>query len=281
MRIASWNLWHEPTQVQERLVVAASALQHLHPDVICLQEVRQQPGEPSTAQTLAEHLDMACLETFLGTKHEPGTNKPYDVGLAILSKNPATGHHTHRFTGVDGCSEPRGVIAATIAGTNHTFLIINTHLAWGAARETQRYEQTREIDHLANVWAGEQPDMYNPHAHTPIVVLTGDMNSEHGDSIAYLRGERVWNNTSTYWTDSVQAGGEHGPTVAPAVNIWAQQMSKTTNTHYPARRIDHVYTRGWAWGRPGETQHAGRIGMFPQGGILASDHYGVWVELAE
>jgi|GEM_PF-2075481 hypothetical protein len=105
------------------------------------------------------------------------------------------------------------------------------------------------------------------------------------DTNRYLAGQGAGaNGAYTFWTDAFAVVGnpEEAPTVATA-NQWAQQTARGVGIEFPEmlpdRRIDYVWTYGWAYGRPGCPVAMQRsFTDTTRYGYPASDHYGLTVD---
>src|SRR3954453_13473779 len=83
VRVVTLNLWGEQPPLAERLARVIEECRLLQPDVLCLQEVRQVPGQvENTAATIA---------AGLGHSHVFAVATPWgggDEGLAICPRFP-------------------------------------------------------------------------------------------------------------------------------------------------------------------------------------------------
>jgi endonuclease/exonuclease/phosphatase family metal-dependent hydrolase len=122
--------------------------------------------------------------------------------------------------------------------------------------------------------------------HNPLAILTGDFNTLPGsDTNRYLNGLGAGANGGyTFWTEAFAlAGNPEEATTVSAGNHWAQLTARSVGIEFPEmlpdRRIDYVWTYGWAYGRPGCPVAMQRsFTDTTRYGYPASDHYGLTVD---
>src|SRR5262249_5340838 len=142
-----------------------------------------------------------------------------------------------------------------------------THLNWrlhdGAVRE-------RQVVAVAEILKKEAPIADLP------PILVGDFNAEPDSSeIRFLRGLHALAGVSTYLADCFGLVGE-----GPAITFDAHHTPSAAPTHEPLRRIDYVFARGPDRHGRGKPLSA-RVALDEvEGGICATDHYGVLAEVS-
>ena len=261
IRIATWNLDHNPAQQLERTGWAADELALDRPDVLCIQETN-----PTRTRLLADRLGMAVV-----VEHEA-------AGLAIVSS--LTQVHAEMTDMPSG----RSAVMAFLENDCHRFAVATTHLAWGTGMEALRLKQAFELDAWIGRVASMEPFRDTPHgaANGIIGILCGDMNAEpDADSMRYLRGVHVYNDTSTHWTDSWNRGVGDGVTSSghnPLSARTAAAFGVLESTPLPERRIDYIFSRGYAYGRAGSATSTALLGV-GRGAETPSDHYGIVTDL--
>jgi endonuclease/exonuclease/phosphatase family metal-dependent hydrolase len=112
-----------------------------------------------------------------------------------------------------------------------------------------------------------------PRGGTP-PILVGDFNAEpDSDEIRFLRGHTSLGNKTVYFADAFRIAGDGSPGVTfSKKNPYAEPLRE------PERRIDYVFTRPDDQHR-GEPVHARVCFDEPEGGVFASDHFGVTATL--
>lgn len=277
LRVATLNLWHDATAVEDRLDAAAVALTRAHVDAVALQEVRCEPGG-STAARLAARLGWPGLVEAATETSADGV----PAGNAVLARFPLTDCWTTTLPGVDASGARRGAVAGAFtspAGTR--VLLVSAHLAWGGALEALRCTQLGALE--AALVARGAPARHDA------VVLGVDANAgPDADALRWLTGVGAPAGLpGTYWVDcwATADPDQPGATLEMA-NPWAATVAARHGIDPawgpPARRQDYLCVRGWAWGRRGGPRGAARFGDTPAGaaGVLPSDHYGVVATLA-
>ena len=260
LRILTLNIWNRQGPWEERLPLIRAGIARLAPDVVGLQEVVE-AGSRTQADDIREGLG---YEAAFGPAHDLGGGVRF--GNAVLSRWPITGSRVFPLpTGVS--DEHRSLLLAEVASPHGAVPFFVTHLNWrlhhGAVREQQ-------VVALAEVVHREAPIAGLP----PIVV--GDFNAEpDATEIRFLRGLHALGGVSTYLADCFAIAGE-----GPGVTFDARCNPFAAPTHEPPRRIDYVFVRGpdrHARGKP----LAARVVLDEvEGGICATDHYGVLAEVS-
>lgn len=133
MRIATFNIWNNPTCWSERIASICATVKAIDADVLALQEVKTHvEGEQgiSVAEQIAHETGYPfCV--FLVYPDSP------DEGLAILSNIPLDTHDAiwhHDVEEANYCA-----MRVTFQAAGHTFELTNVHLNWRSPdiRETQ------------------------------------------------------------------------------------------------------------------------------------------------
>lgn len=83
LTVVTLNLWNDQHDWPSRLNVIVSALRRIRPDVVCLQEVLQNPALRNQAETLGDSL--GCHVQFASVD---GPERPKRYGNAILTPHP-------------------------------------------------------------------------------------------------------------------------------------------------------------------------------------------------
>lgn len=272
LRVATLNLWHDVTAVEDRLDAVAAALIAEYVDAVALQEVRFE-SEGSTASRLAARLGWTGLVEAATATSADGV----PVGNAVLTRFPLTDTWSVDLPGVDASGERRGAVAGAFRSpSGNRVLLVSAHLAWGGALEALRCNQLGALE-AALVARGVME-------HHDTIVLGLDANAgPEADGLRWLSGEGGRAGLpGTYWVDCWKTAeiGAPGATVEMA-NPWAATVAARHGIDPawgpPGRRQDYLFVRGWAWGKRGGPRGAARFAETPGSlaGVLASDHYGV------
>ena len=268
----------------ERRHEIVSWIDHLAPDVVCLQEVCERPDRPNTAEWLAGSADgqwyagsgLHPLDpTMFGGTPQDG---PIEFGSAVLSRWPIDEQHLLRLDTVgEGFASafPWEAFHARTAGLD----VVSTHLA---AAPTDGHHRRRQVVQL-DAWirelrgAADDLDFSRPRTAMP-AILCGDFNAEpDSDEIRYLRGFTDLDGGRTFWQDAWSTAGTGGAGLTQdwMLNDYAAGM----NIH--RKRIDYVFV-GDTFLRPdgtGRVISAEVVCDTNRTGISASDHFGLLVEI--
>ena len=276
LRVATLNVWNRSGPWPERLALIRREIERLSPDVMGLQEVMRLV-RPGTIEPLSDEHDQAA-EIARGFGYEIGYAGASDygnglvMGNALLSRYPLFESRTYRLPD-QGTGERRTLLYALLGAPWGRLPVFVTHLNWrfdhGFVRRAQVAFVVERIEELAPARAGALPP-----------VLVGDFNAEpDSDEMRFLRGLAVIDGRSVHFADAWIYGGDGGPgaTYDPK-NDYARKNRE------PPRRIDYIFSRGPDAELRGEpllsqlafsTPEAG-----PEGAVWASDHFGLYAELA-
>ena len=286
LRVAQLNAGSllEPGWDERRHVVVAW-LEHLQPDVVCLQEVWRDGRGTDTAGWIVDAMPEAGRHwCFGGAPFHPDLwpDPSLEFGSAILSRWPIEAHAYHRLPTAaagDGAlvdRVPWELLHARTAGLD----VFSTHLAAAPQDGLHRVRQVLAIDEIVRDVRGDLDDVagvgHQREAMPPI--LCGDFNAEpDSDEIRFLCSLTALEGRTTYWQDAWRVAGE-GPgftsdwrdnPLAGAINV-------------PRKRIDYVFVGDPFMRRGG----AGRVLAAELAfgasltGMPASDHLGLVVDVA-
>lgn len=248
MRIATFNIWNNPTSWSERIESICATVKRIDADVLALQEVKTYvEGEQgiSVAEQIANEAGYPfCV--FLAYPDSP------DEGLAILSNIPLDTNDAiwhHEVEEANYCA-----IRVTFQAGGHAFGLTNVHLNWRSPviRETQ-VQAVRE-------WVGEG-ERYE--------LLCGDFNDNPQSEIYRDLTAHRWIDVATH-----DCGGDE-PTLDYEHNPYLKQDSLQKQ---PAR-YDWILLRHDRLNVPLITNVDvfGNISV-TKANILPSDHYGVLLD---
>jgi endonuclease/exonuclease/phosphatase family metal-dependent hydrolase len=251
--VSTVNLDHFPDDRGARLEMAAAELLRHRFDVVLVQEASDHNGE-NTAELLARRCGMTlAVRTAQGN--------------AVLSRLPVSDVSIVELGSADAA-------AAVVDAGCHRFLMVSTHLSWGTGRENVRLDEVMKLDAWVSERAPLDPQRVQPELYA---MLGGDLNSEPDSAtVRWLHGLDVHEGRSTLWVDAWRAGRGPGYTSTPE-NPFAARTAATVGIArpdlLPARRIDHLLSRGYAHGRVGSPLEAYLLGR--GNGRCFGDHYGV------
>ncbi|MET4144264.1 endonuclease/exonuclease/phosphatase family protein [Arthrobacter sp. UYCo732] len=276
LRVTTLNINHAPDEVERRTGLACDELGSLLPAVLCLQEVRFETDGGSV------QLDTIAAETGLpvvSARAQHATRDGALSGNAILSYLPVLESGSIALATPEA-RVTRADYAVLQAATGQTLIVVSAHLAWGGDQEAARLTQMTSIDGRVRMLMARYKDQ------NPVAILAGDLNTAPGsDTNRYLNGHGAGSNGGyTFWTEAFATVGnpEEAATVA-AGNRWAQSTARGVGIEFPEmlpdRRIDYVWTYGWAYGKPGCPVAMQRsFTDTTRYGYPASDHYGLTVD---
>lgn len=161
LTVVTLNLWHDQHDWPKRLDVIVRELRRIRPDVLCLQEVLQNPNLRNQAETLGDSL--GCHVQFASVD---GPERPKRYGNAILTPHRVV---VSGERNLEPANDYRAVAHVRFEWKGHTVDAYSTHLhhtpEGGAIRATQ-------IRHLLAYVDSTRSD--------GAVVLAGDFNAELG-----------------------------------------------------------------------------------------------------
>lgn len=259
-------------------------LDELDPDVVCLQEVWEGHQQPNTGGWIAEHAKGDWHWAFGGfaspsserTKADPS----FRFGSAILSRWPID---RVEVMSLPVCADTPGPPHVTMwpPALPHDFPfellhvrtagidVYSTHLQPMPAQAAHRVAQVLFIDEAI----GRTCDPTSP---LP-PLLCGDFNAEPtSDEVRFLTSKAVINGRSTFFQDSWALLHDRGGIT------WDPANELAAGSNEPPARIDYVFVGESAY-RPagaGRVLTASLAFNESRTGILASDHYGLCVDVA-
>jgi endonuclease/exonuclease/phosphatase family metal-dependent hydrolase len=278
LKLATWNILWTDFDFDKRIDEIAANLFGI--DIVCLQEVRED-SVFHAGEELANKLGLSMVSN----SHYATSDKPkYEMGVkinsVILSKYPAIESGI-----VDTKNGDYGLIAFALLDTPYRpTLVFSAHLDWGGEKEFERLAQVKSINEASDLYLERIKRKYGS---DPIVVIAGDFNTEpDSQTIAYLRGKQAYvQENQAYWVDAWAAAnpGADGYTSVPSENDLAYKVGAAhvfEPSMIPPRRIDYIFVKGWAYGKPGHALSAELLGTRSLlGDTLGSDHYGIVAEL--
>ena len=258
----TWNLWWRFGPWQARQQAIERTLAAVAPDVVMLQEVwATEQGEDQAAG----------LARMLGLHHVRPPLRFHDgvsFGTAVLSRWPVTASTTAWLPGADGRPGHRQALAAHLDHPDGRFAAVTTHLSYEFDGSALRQLQAATLARFV----AEQGASVGEDA---VVITGGDLNAvPDSDEIRMLTGRRAPAVEGHVLTDAWEVAGDGTPGWT-----WCATNPHVADSAWPRRRLDYVLV---SWPRPrprGNPRRAWLIGTEPVEGVVASDHYGVAVDL--
>ena len=161
LTVVTLNLWNDQHDWPKRLGVILVELRRIKPDVVCLQEVLQNPSLRNQAETLGDSL--GCHVQFASVD---GPERPKRYGNAILAPHPVQVGESRNLSPTD---DYRAVAHVRFEWRGRTIDAYSTHLhhtsEGGSIRATQIHHLLAYVDSTRG---------------TGPVVLAGDFNCQLG-----------------------------------------------------------------------------------------------------
>jgi endonuclease/exonuclease/phosphatase family metal-dependent hydrolase len=258
-------------------------LDDLEPDVACFQEIWQDDRHPNTGGWIADHAASDWYWEFGGfAPPDPdavGAHASMRFGSAILSRWPLDVAEVMSLPVCDDGAHPSylrsrppalppamplELVHVRTAGID----LYSTHLQPLPAQAPCRVQQVLFIDDAIG-------HTYDPSSSMP-PILCGDFNAPPtSDEIRFLTANAVIEGRSTYFQDAWAAlHDQGGVTFDPADDL-------VDESNELPQRVDYVFVgESYRPDRAGRILHASLAFDSPKTGVLASDHYGLSVEIA-
>jgi endonuclease/exonuclease/phosphatase family metal-dependent hydrolase len=269
IRVATWNLWWRFGPWQQRRDAIAAVLAHAQPDVCGIQEVWAGPDEHQAA-LLADRLGMhwAWSPSPAPERWQERIGEPtMQVGNAILSRWPITGHAAQPLPAGDGPDDGRTLLFARIQSPTGPLPFFTTQLTSTIGQSAVRCQQ---VEYLCRFVAAHTGPGFPP-------VVTGDLNADpDADEVRLLGGHKT--TPVVPGLVLVDAWSYADP---PASGwTWDRCNPYVAATGEPSARIDYVLVGLPTAGGAGRVRSVRLIGDRPVNGIWPSDHAGVLAELS-
>ena len=161
LTVVTLNLWHDQHDWPKRLQVILAEMRRIRPDVLCLQEVLQNPNLHNQAETLADSL--GCHLQFASVD---GPDRPKRYGNAVLTPHRILASGERNLSPAD---DYRAVAHVRIEWRGRAVDAYSTHLHHTPQGGRIRATQIRHLLAYVDSTRGEGP-----------VVIGGDFNCELG-----------------------------------------------------------------------------------------------------
>jgi endonuclease/exonuclease/phosphatase family metal-dependent hydrolase len=161
LTVVTLNLWHDQRDWPQRLNVIVAEMRRIRPDVLCLQEVLQNPNLRNQAQTLGDSL--GCRVQFASVD---GPERPKRYGNAILTPHSILVGESRNLAPAD---DYRAVAHVRFDWRGRAVDAYSTHLHHTPEGGSIRATQIRHLLAYVDSTRGDGP-----------VVIAGDFNCELG-----------------------------------------------------------------------------------------------------
>ena len=161
LTVVTLNLWHDQHDWPSRLKVIVAEMRRIRPDVLCLQEVLQNPDLRNQAETLGDSL--GCHVQFATVD---GPERPKRYGNAILTPHPVQVGESRNLAPTD---DYRAVAHVRFTWKGRAIDAYSTHLHHTAEGGSIRATQIRHLLAYVDSTRGTGP-----------TVIAGDFNCELG-----------------------------------------------------------------------------------------------------
>jgi len=253
--LANWNVQWQFGDWEARQPAILSVLTALDAEVITLQETWR-----GQVTRLADELGYE--HCWAGHEHDAEPER--SMGNAILSRWPIESHQHCFLVDAQGRNY-RTILGARLQTPAAPWSVFTTHLEHRFDQSATRQSQLQlASEFIEEHCASERPP-----------ILTGDLNALHdSDEVRRLTGRSLPYVSGRIWTDVWEQVGEGDGTT------WSKQNPYINDSAWPDRRLDYVMI-GWPRDdRPiGNPAQARLFGVQPVDGVVASDHYGIAVQI--
>ena len=161
LTVVTLNLWHDSHDWPKRLNVILAEMRRIRPDVLCLQEVLQNPQLPTRRETLADSL--GCHLRFASVD---GPERPKRYGNAVLTPHRVLADGERNLEPAD---DYRAVAHLRFDWRGRTVDAYSTHLHHTPEGGAIRATQIRHLLAYVDSTRGDGP-----------LVIAGDFNAELG-----------------------------------------------------------------------------------------------------
>jgi endonuclease/exonuclease/phosphatase family metal-dependent hydrolase len=258
LRVATWNIWWRHGDLPAREPAILATMRELDADIIGLQEVCSR--EPDQVGWLTEELGLHVVAA------PGGDDDRFTIVNVVASRWPII-ESEWRYLDVGDMPPHRTVLRARVDTPAGPVDLYSTHLSHGFDQSALRQRQVAEIASLVDERRAPDGAGLPP-------ILVGDLNAvPDSDEIRALTGLAPPPVPGLVFTDTwAQVGPDDGVTYSDA-------NPYVVDSAWPERRLDYVLV---SWPRPrprGNPVRAWRFGIDPVDDVVASDHFGVAVDL--
>ena len=267
MRLVTLNFWGTEPPLDRRLDLAIRQLKALAVDVVCLQEVRPHAGG-TTADAIAEGLGMtaryARAVAWDAGQYGP---EPGEEGLAVIARS--IGETRALALPEPRVADARLLLSARVDTEGGPIWVHTTHLHYRLDDGVAREKQVCAVDAAIRAMGRGNDDAPQ--------VLCGDFNATpDSDEIRFLRGLTTLEGRRTHFQDAwLRTHGEAAGVTWSSEN----ELTRALRSLDIDRRIDYVFVTSRKKDGRGTVRECRVVLDEREGGICASDHYGVFADV--
>ncbi|ABS02926.1 endonuclease/exonuclease/phosphatase family protein [Kineococcus radiotolerans] len=278
LRVMTWNLWWRFGDWRARREAILAVLAQERPDVVGLQEVWADEGE-NLAQWLGERLGMHVAwspspapqrwrRRLAWNGEDPAVVDGLQFGNAVLSRHPLLDQEVRELPGGGDEDEGRTALKVLVDAPRRPLPFTTTHLNSSPAESAVRVEQVRALVPFV-VGGHRRGEHYPP-------VLTGDFNAVAESDELRLAGGYLTPGPvpGVVLVDSWRFAAPDDPGFT-----WDRRNPFVARVHQPSARIDHVLVGLPPFTGEGSVRDVRLVATEPVGGVWASDHAAVVVDL--
>ncbi len=267
MRVVTLNFWGTEPPLDRRLALAIRQLRALAVDVVCLQEVRPHAGR-TTADAIADGLGMTCVYAK-SVGWDAGQYGPEagEEGLAVIAR--AIGETRALPLPEPRVADARLLLSAQVDTEGGPIWVHTTHLHYRLDDGVAREKQVCAVDAAIRATGRGNDDAPQ--------ILCGDFNATpDSDEIRFLRGLTTLEGRRTHFQDAwLRTHGEAAGVTWSSEN----ELTRALRSLDIDRRIDYVFVTSRKKDGRGTVRDCRVVLDEREGGICASDHYGVLADV--
>lgn len=240
----------------ERLDSIASYINGLAPDIVLLQEIDKN-YEQQTINTFASYgytlkirtgkpafhqdssIGIAYRPTVFGEVADP---RPLDVNFEAMSLDLAPLETGVIRSEAQYVNPSHMQYEPPLRFSSNILTVISYHGFWGSLAQPVRMREAAEIDRYVK-------------SKSNAAILGGDFNARpYEPAINYLRGDYIYEDKGTLWVEAQECAKRLGGTpmydTSFAHGPIAEAKPEYDASHMPERRIDYLFSYGFAYARP-------------------------------
>lgn len=270
IRVLTLNVWNDEGPAQ-RTALINREIRRLQPDLISFQEVARKPSSDQLA-ALVNGLDFqATHQADLQSFTPPFADRYGGAAVATRWPHQALEALDLRLAGANDV--PWATLAVSVALPDlGDVLFIGATSSWRLNAEHVREQQALALT-----------DLDNRHRRDLPTIIAGDFNaSPEAASIRYLTGLQSLAGRSAHYHDAWAVAGEGAGATWTHRNPQAEAgIAQIVQQPNHARRVDYVFIGGWDAHPKAHASVTAAPLVFdsPIGGVWASDHFGLLVDL--
>jgi endonuclease/exonuclease/phosphatase family metal-dependent hydrolase len=270
LRVVTQNVWARRGDWSARQRVLSSGFARLEPDLVALQETVVLEGDDQAREILGPEFHVVHSRI----RGEDG------IGISTASRWPILKARELdlrlRPNTATGTAPTALLVEIDVPGVG-SVVFVNHIRSWQPRLAADRERQAVMLaDALDRYPVPEEAAAAGKHG-LPHVIVAGDMDADPAStSIRFWTGRHAIDGRSVCYRDAWEAthGSAAGETFTPDNPLMQ-------DPDWPFRRIDYILVRCADHGGPTLLiTGADRLFDQPEGGVWASDHFGVWADLS-